>query len=338
MPTLSAELTEIVEALRNTEFFDMLPEQDLRRIAAAGEVRTFERGDVLFRTDDLAECFYLLLDGAIEIVRPTSESVQPVPVAYISPGELIGDMALLTGTRRRSDGRIPQGARVWILSRAAFESFADELPGYSLELARMFARRLQDLITHMRRQARRKELAGKLRYFDMPTVVQTLLSTGQTGLLTFVDDAGVIYAEVMLSKGHVERARCGTLEGEEAFHEIFLSRDEGEFYFRSRLDPDAEAVSTVRIAMPSMHLMMEAMRRADELAAMREELGGAERRLQAQRKKLTWDDETTREAATRILAALATPRRPDELCDAAVASSHTTYRILTRLVATGQIA
>ncbi len=337
MGTLTVDLNEVVQTLRGTEVFEMLRDTDLRRIAEKGDVQTLERGEFLFRANDDAECFYLLLDGAIEIVRPTDTSVRPVPVAYISPGELIGGVALLTGTPRRSTARVPEQARIWKLTRGEFESFVDEMPGYGMELARMFARRLQNLITTMHRQVRRKELSGKLKYFDIPTVVQTLLTSGQNGLLTFVHEAGEIYATILLCNGQVERARCRDIEGEEAFHEIFLSRDEGEFYFRSIIDPDADAVSSAPITMPSMHLLMEAMRRADELAAMREELDRDGRTCRALTPNLTWEDRPTADEASRIFAALAIPRRIADLRGCVPCSTHKIYALATHLIETGQI-
>ena len=170
--------------------------KDAARVADAGEILALARGDLLFEAGQPADCIYLLLDGAIEIVRPTDESTRPVPVAYITPGELIGEMALMTGTPRRSDARVPESARIWRLDRDRFEELTTELGSYGFELARMYARRLQEIITHMRRQARRKELSGKLQYFDMPTVVQTLLTTGQAGILTFTRETGEVFAEV----------------------------------------------------------------------------------------------------------------------------------------------
>ncbi len=274
MNTTCAELEEVVEILRGTELFEVLSKALVRTTAAEGEVTELQRGEYLFRMNEPSDSIHLLLDGAIEIVRSTAESPNPVPVAYITPGEMIGDMALFTRSPRRSDGRVPEYARVWTLTRGDFERLSREIPDYGMELTRVFARRLQDMITHMRRQARRKELAGKLKYFDMPTVVQTLINAGQTGLLVMLHDTQEIFAQVLLQNGQVERARFGDLEGEEAFHETFLHRENGEFYFRSLVDAVPETISASVIAVPTVHLMMEAMRRADELAEMQQQLRG----------------------------------------------------------------
>lgn len=337
MTASAADLDEVQEALRATELFEMLSEEDIRKVAEAGTVRRLERGQALFAQGEPADCIHLLIDGAIEIVRSTQENPEPMPVAYISPGELIGDMSLFTGTPRRSDGRVPEQARVWTLTRPEFDCIADELPGYGMELTRIFARRLQELITHMRRQARRKELAGTLKYFDMPTVVQTLITAGQTGLLVMLDERQQIFAQVLLRAGRVDRARYGRLEGEEAFHEIFLRKDEGEFYFRSLLDPNPSTVSAVAINCPAMHLMMDAMRRADELAEMRDRLAGETRTYRAKKMKLVWEDARTADTAAAIHAALRDERRLEDLRGEIPCSTFTLYRVANQLLESGQI-
>ncbi|MBD3220276.1 cyclic nucleotide-binding domain-containing protein [bacterium] len=328
---------ELREALGATELCEGLAVSELDRLADLGEVHELSRGDVLFSTNEPAECIYLLLEGAIEIVRPTDESARPVPVAYITPGEMIGDMALLTGTPRRSDARVPESALIWKLSRERFEQFTMELPRYGIQLARMYARRLQDLITHMRRQARRKELSGKLRYFDMPTVVQTLLTTGQTGILTFTCESGEVFAEVVLGKGFVDRARCGRIEGEEAFHEIFLRRDEGEFSFRSALGTVADAVSTRPINVPAMHLMMEAIRRADEIESMRHQLGATDREYRALTETLQHDRTANVEVARALHRALREPGRLEGIRPDIDCTTYEFYTTAAILVATDQI-
>jgi CRP-like cAMP-binding protein len=337
MDTTCAELEEVVEALRLTELFEILSESMVRNTAAAGCTSELRRGEYLFHTSEPSDCIHLLLDGAIEIVRSTAESPQPVPVAYITPGEMIGDMALFTRSPRRSDGRVPEYARVWTLTRGDFDRLSREIPDYGMELTRVFARRLQDMITHIRRQARRKELAGKLKYFDMPTVVQTLVNAGQTGLLAMVHDAQDIFAQVVLQAGQVQRARFGDLEGEEAFFEIFLHREDGEFYFRSLVDADPELISSQTIAQPTVHLMMDAMRRADELADLQQQLRGDTQTYRVTSPELAWADSRTSTAATVIHRALQGGARLEDLRGKVGCSSFTLYRIAAQLVESGQL-
>lgn len=331
--------TEIKDVLSAVDLFEYIEETKLLEIADAGKVEVLERGEMLFRRGAPSDRIFLLMDGAIEIVRAAADGSDPVPVAYITPGELIGDMALFTGSTRTSDARVPEIAMVWTLKRNQFEEIAETIPGYGMHLAKMFAIRMQEVLTHMKRQSQRKELTGRLRHFDMPTVVQTLINAKQNGLLSFMDDEGKTFAEVMLANGCIDRCWCGVLHGEEAFTEIFLYRNEGEFTYRSAQELDPDAISGVAIAMPAHHLLMEAMRRADELDKMLEELPDPKRQFEATTAALNWnkdehDDEAVAQAVLRLLRS---PRQLEGLNELVPCSSYTLYRVAQILLETGQI-
>ncbi len=328
---------EIKEILQTVDLFEMVGEENLLEIAAAGEVKILERGQMLFRRGEPSDMIFLVMDGAIEIIRTTSDNPDPVPVAYITPGELIGDMALFTGTKRGSDARIPEIAMVWILTREKFEELAEKIPGYGMQLTKMFAYRMQDLITHMRRQSKRKELTGKLCHFDMPTVVQTLVNAKQTGLLSFMDDEGQTFAEAMLASGAIDRVWCGALHGEEAFMEIFLSRDEGEFTFRSVQNLDPDAISDVEINMPSHHLLLEAMRQADELDNLKENMPDPKRSFEATSTSLKWNQDEDAQIAQAVMRLLRSPRQLEGLNEMVPCSTHALYRVAKILIDTGQL-
>jgi CRP-like cAMP-binding protein len=188
--------TAIVHLLQCVDLFAMLSDADLERVIAVGQLRRLNQGDYLFKGGDPPDSIHVILAGAIEVVRSTPDNPEPTPVAYISPGEAISDMALFTGAKRRSAGRVPEFADVLTLPKPAFKELAGSIPGYGLDIAGVFAKRLEGFINQMRGQKRQKELSGKLKFFDLPTVVQTLVSANQTGVLAIVGDKGRTVAEV----------------------------------------------------------------------------------------------------------------------------------------------
>ena len=331
--------TDVLGALGAVEMFEALSTDELSQMVEAGAIAQLGAGEVLFHPDDPSEHMHVVLRGAIEIIRPTPEHTEPMPVAYISPGEVIGDMAMLTGAARRSGARIPEMAELWTISRAAFEDLVKGFPDYGLGVARIFAQRLEKFIKGMRLQ-RSKELSGHLMYFDMPTVVQTLVSSSQTGVLSIACGSGDTFAEVLLIQGQIERARCGPLEGEEAFYEIFLGPDDGEFSFRTAVEPSADAISSVPISNTAMGLLMEAMRLVDELPGLRSRLDDGDKTHQASVSPpmIEWDDPSTEPIAKQLLAELTTPRRLSELTGDLPCSTFTFYRIAAKLAETEQIA
>lgn len=328
---------EIIELLRGVDLFGMLSDEDLERVHAKGQVRRLKQGDYLFREGDPPDAVYVILSGVIEVVRSTPDSPEPTTVAYISPGEAMGDMAVFTGTQRRSAARVPEFADVFTLDRPAFERLARSVPGYGLETAAIFARRLEAFITRMRGQKRRKELSGNLQFFDLPTVVQTLVGSNQTGVLTITDENRQTYAEVLLLDGAVERARCGLMEGEEAFFQLFHAEDSGQFFFRTVNDPRPETISDVEISGSAMYLLMEAIRRVDEFPAVRDRIPDRKKPYQALVKKLKWKEDATKVFAQEVLEKLRDPRPIGELIAEVSCSTFTLYWVLAELYESGQI-
>ena len=324
-------------SLAGAEIFRELDEAALKRIAAAGTIERLKRGQVLFRTGDEPDRIHLVLDGAIEILRETPEQKEPVPVAYLTRGEMIGDMALFTGSRRRSSARVPEGARLWTLQKEDFEPLAVDLPGFGLHLAKVFAHRLEELIFHHRPHERPKELAGRLEHFDLPTVVQTLASSGQTGVITIFDEERTTWAESLMQDGEIERARCGSLEGEDAFSEVFVRAPDGEFVFRASEAPDADAFGDQPIQGSAASLLMEAMRLVDEVARFKSKLPDATRRIKTRTTSLSWDDADTKEVVRGILTELQQPGSVEALVEKLPCSTHTLYRVAAELYDAGHI-
>ncbi|MBZ0170927.1 MAG: DUF4388 domain-containing protein, partial [Phycisphaerales bacterium] len=245
---------------------------------------------------------------------------------------------LLTGSRRESGGRAPERAQVWTLTRSEFEKFANKKPGYWRTIAKVFAQRHETMVRQERRPGLRKELAGRLKFFDMPTVVQTLVSTRQTGVLGVIDEGGRIFAEVLLRHGSIERARARSLEGEDAFYEIFLASLDGQFYFRSVVDPDPNAVSRLPIRPSSMTLLMQAVRLVDELPAARARIPEPAKAYVAQTPELEWSDDATLEIAKTIFDRMQTPRKIPALTGKVPCNSLTLYETVATLIETKQIA
>jgi len=328
---------QMIEVLKGVDLFDMLADKDLERVIAAGEKRRLEQGEYLFKAGDPPDSVHVLIAGAIEVVRSTPDSPEPVPVAYISPGEAIGDMGIFTQTPRRSAGRAPEFADVLTLGPPVFEELSSTVPGYGLGIAAVFARRLEGFIKHMREQKRRKELSGKLKYFDLPTVVQTLVTARQTGVLTITDDDRHTYAEVLLRDGAVDRARCGVLEGREAFYQLFHHDDHGEFFFRTVREPNPANISDIRISLSAMNLLLEAMRLIDELPAVRARLPDPDKPYKALTETLQWNDDASAPIAQAVLDRLRDPTPLPDLIDHVPCNAFTLYRIAAELFEGGQI-
>lgn len=112
----------------------------LRQLQAAAETRTLRSGEILFRRNDPSDCGFLILSGTIVI-----EPVQGGGAARIAQrGTLIGDMALITKTKRPVTAIAQEPSSVLKISRIVFHRVLDQHPRSAQRLHRVIAERLQN--------------------------------------------------------------------------------------------------------------------------------------------------------------------------------------------------
>ena len=94
------------ELLKSSEFFAETSKEVLATIAARGESRNLQRGDILFKEGEKPESMYIVLSGRVAIAignRPldSRESM----LALMERGDLFGELGLLDGGARSAMAR-----------------------------------------------------------------------------------------------------------------------------------------------------------------------------------------------------------------------------------------
>jgi len=89
-------------------------------------VRPIAAGDVLFQEGDRGFSFYVVLDGAVEIVEQSRGTSREVTVH--EPGEFTGDVDTLSGRASLVTGRATAPGEVLELTAAALRQAVDALP------------------------------------------------------------------------------------------------------------------------------------------------------------------------------------------------------------------
>lgn len=117
-------------------------------LAVASQSRRINRGETVVKEGDPGEAVYLVASGLLRAVRYTQNGHE-VWYADIGPGELTGDMAALTGSRRTSSVVAKSASTVFIIERDAFLAVAKQHPDFTLAIARMLADRLQATSTRL---------------------------------------------------------------------------------------------------------------------------------------------------------------------------------------------
>ncbi len=75
--------------IRHLDLFKSLSEEGLDAVLAQAQSSLLQEGDFAFRQGDIAERFFLLLNGQLKVMQTTPDGEQIV-VRYVSPGEIFG--------------------------------------------------------------------------------------------------------------------------------------------------------------------------------------------------------------------------------------------------------
>src|SRR2546428_13893930 len=82
---------------RVDQAFPILTSEQIARIAAHGQVRHVQRGEVLMEVGEQTPRFFVVTAGHIAIVRPSGNTEEPV--AVLRPGQFTGEVTMLSGRR-----------------------------------------------------------------------------------------------------------------------------------------------------------------------------------------------------------------------------------------------
>jgi CRP-like cAMP-binding protein len=288
--------------LRSSDLFEHQPEEVLRAVLMQGHVEEFGPGAVVFRQGDEGNRLYIVKRGVLEILAAQADGGEAVPIAYLGPGEVLGELALLTGSPRSASVRSPQHAELFTVDKPVFMDLMETLPAFARNLCIVLARRVE-ATTHKVPRATAKQLQGNLRYFDLATVIQTLIGSHQTGVLAVTQDEGRHkLAEILFFKGNICRAKFRHLTGDDAVFQLFQAPLEGEFSFTGRNMSEDEVQTD--ITMPSISLLMESVRLQDELPLLQQRLPDAARVFRQKATQLAWSDPETAELTASVWSRL----------------------------------
>lgn len=319
--------------LRDSELFENQPPEVLRAVLAQGQLMEFGPGDIVFRQGDQGDRLLVVQSGVLEVVAAPADGTDTVVVAYLGVGEVLGELALLTGSPRSATVRSPEHAVVFAVDKTVFFDLMDLLPAFSRNLCVVLAKRLETTTLKVPR-ASGKQLQGNLRYFDLATVIQTLIGSHQTGFLVVSQDKHKV-AELFFFRGNIVRARYRQLAGDDAVFQLFQSPVEGDFSFTGR-DVREEEVRS-EISMPAISLLMESVRLQDELPVLKERLRDPERVYRQKVPHLAWEEAETLELAAAVWSRLKRGASIEDLQREIPRCSFAIYRTVAALLDAGQI-
>jgi CRP-like cAMP-binding protein len=118
-------LEDDIAFLEQVPSLAMLGRSALRILAIGAETRTVPSGAVLFYAGDLADCGYVIQEGSFML---EAEGRSKNEETYAGPGELLGELALITDTVRTETVTAQEPSVVIRIPRSLFTKMLEGYP------------------------------------------------------------------------------------------------------------------------------------------------------------------------------------------------------------------
>jgi CRP-like cAMP-binding protein len=128
-----------LELLAAVPPFDRCGRQELAEVARRTSIVDEPVGAVLMRQGESGTEMAIIIEGRVAIVR--NDTV----IAERGPGEVLGEMALLSGMPRTATVIVLVTARLLLISRPDFDVLMADLPSFRSQVLESLARRARDL-------------------------------------------------------------------------------------------------------------------------------------------------------------------------------------------------
>ena len=134
------EIEARVAALRGVELFARLEREELRSLAQRLVRAPFAAGDVITRQGAIAHWLYLLVKGEAEVWVEAADGPRR-RVATLGPGQVFGEMGMMTGEPRRATITARTDVECYRLDKAGFEGIIRTRPAIAEDISRVLAAR-----------------------------------------------------------------------------------------------------------------------------------------------------------------------------------------------------
>lgn len=171
------------ELLDGIEFFKDFGDDDLDAVVAASEVRTFNRGGVVFTEEEQATELFVVRSGRIAIANRSIDGRESV-IALMERGDLFGEMPLFDGRLRSAEARALETSEAIAIPFAPLRHIYEARPELLWNVVEMLAVRLRNTDEQLadsvfldvtgRTAKRLLELAGDAEEFSLPITQEEL--------------------------------------------------------------------------------------------------------------------------------------------------------------------
>ena len=129
-----------LQDLRKSPLFEGLSDQELQQLVDNAQHVTLRAGEILMQQGDPGESAYVVIKGGFEIQKQSGPSIIKIDVR--KPGEIIGEMALLSNAPRSATVVAVCDSETLCISQEAFENLLSTSPSATMAVLHWVMARL----------------------------------------------------------------------------------------------------------------------------------------------------------------------------------------------------
>jgi CRP/FNR family transcriptional regulator, dissimilatory nitrate respiration regulator len=144
-PLHGLRTTAIVATLRQCRLFADLPAPDVEAVAEGCATRALAKGEMLFREGEVAEGFYVIRSGTINVCRVTPEGREQI-ICVFHAGESFAEITLATIETYPANAVALEPTQVILVSKRHFTALIQRRPELSLRMLGSMSLHLKHLV------------------------------------------------------------------------------------------------------------------------------------------------------------------------------------------------
>ena len=152
---MALNLNEEAELLRRVPMFAKLDSAKLKLLAFTSESLSYEDGEVLFHRGDPADCAYVIMEGAVDVLSETEGGV--VVATTLRANELFGELGVITNETRSATLRARGTLQALRISDEMFLRLLADNSDMALDVMRQLSLKLTR--THRQYEEAQRELS-----------------------------------------------------------------------------------------------------------------------------------------------------------------------------------
>ena len=324
------EREPLVSFLKERSILCVLDDTIIHGLSLSLEEITCGPGFVVFHEGDEGDGLYIIKSGAVEVRKNDNDSA---PIAYLTAGECFGEMSLVHGEPRAATIRVPEEATILKLSKKASTDLTLKFPLLANELNKLAEKREAGLSAF-----EAPGLQGNTAFFDLPTVVQAVVASRQSGYLRIFATAHTPPAKLTFLDGSIASADFKHLSGEHAIFELLCSHDPADFVFERVRSLSGSAVKTKFRQIE--RLLIDGARRSDELTKLVDTVGGLSMTYSILTENPQWENFPTadnRDVARIVWKLIESDLTIEEMLPMIEVDRFTLLKVLSKLMDRGMI-